>query len=67
MFFLLFKVLKSGYDEESTDITVTGTEENNEVAKKMIEEAIDGGTSYDGSSGKYILAVRNSTKFNSTT
>jgi len=43
------QVLKLGYEEDMTDITITGTEANNQVAKKMIEEAVDQGSTSSGS------------------
>ena len=43
------QVLKSGYEEDLTDIAITGTQANNEVARKMIEEAVDRGSTSSGS------------------
>ncbi len=37
----MVKVLKSG-NEDFTEISITGLEKNNEVARRMIEEAIEG-------------------------
>lgn len=49
IFLLFFKVVKCAFGEQTTDVTITGSKEDIEVARTMIEEAVS------GSSGEVLV------------